>query len=228
MGSAFHKAVELWYQGRNLTANALFALVPQAWREVMARSRVSPDVSQKTTQYHGQIAEMLQTFFASQRATDELREPMGVEKKFEIEWPTKVFGKDVMIVLNGFIDRIMGSSDGKEAWITDWKTQKDMPTQAEVDNNHQLTFYAAAYRWLSKKKADGSWPKMERYVELYFPRHGKSIYSTRSKPQFDELKSLLVKAVEIELTPDPVAKPTEDNCRYCDYFGTNHCPATKK
>lgn len=241
MGTVFHSVVEMWYTAKIYTKEALIALIDRAWTADAADANLEAETIQKAAGYKKQIAAMLETFYQDESkvlapAPGGYVEPIGLEKKFEILWDPAKDGFDGFepIIINGFIDRVMlwGAPDENDmdvegAWITDWKTQKELPDQEYMDSNIQLTFYSAAYRWLAKNQLGNQWPPVEDYVELYFPRHGKYLKSTRQKEHFDDMKSRLLNVINLQRKSSPQANPSTDNCRYCEYFGSNHCPATK-
>jgi ATP-dependent helicase/DNAse subunit B len=242
MGTVFHSVVEMWYTAKIYTKEALMALIDKAWIADAAQANLEPETHQKADGYKKQIATMLNTFYEDESkvlfpsAHGFFVEPIGLEKKFEILWdPVKdnYVGYEP-IIINGFIDRVMrwggydeNDSDIEGAWITDWKTQKELPDQEYMDNNIQLTFYSAAYRWLAKNQLGSKWPPIEDYVELYFPRHGKYLKSKRTKEHFYDMKERLIKVIDISRKQNPQANPSVENCKYCEYYGTNYCPATK-
>jgi ATP-dependent helicase/DNAse subunit B len=239
MGTVFHSVVEMWYTAKIYTEEALMGNIDRAWAADAATANLEEAVKRDNAKYKTQIKTMLKTFLENEMpvlhpgGAGGWVDPIGIEKKFEMPWNPDKPGYP-SIIINGFIDRIMvaGAHDENDAdvmwaWVTDWKTQKEMPTQEEVDENIQLTFYAAAYRWLAKNQLDGSWPPVEEYVELYFPRHGKYLKSKRNKDHFDDMKARLMRVIDIERNKTPQANPSQDACRYCEYFGTNYCPATK-
>lgn len=241
MGTVFHSVVEMWYTAKAYTEEALMALVDKAWAADAATARLEQATKDNADSFKDQIRVMLHTFYNDeikvlQPSLGGFAAPIGLEKKFEIPWdPAKDgFSGYPPVILNGFIDRIMHAGAPNEvdqdvewAWVTDWKTQKEMPTQEDTDNNIQLTFYSAAYRWLAKNQLGGKWPRVEEYVELYFPRHGKYLKSKRNKAHFDDMKGRILKVIDIERKTAPQANPSVDNCKYCEFYGTNYCPATK-
>jgi hypothetical protein len=113
------------------------------------------------------------------------------------------------------------------AWVTDWKTSKDISTQKEVDNNMQLTFYSAFYRYLAKNKlGSDKWPKIEEYLELFFPVYGQSVKTIRTKEHFEDMKARVEKVIEIEKGQKKKAMVSEEACRWCAFKGTTYCPET--
>jgi putative RecB family exonuclease len=125
------------------------------------------------------------------------------------------------ISMVGYIDRVSKSPDG--TWhIHDYKTNKRLPTQSQVDGNPQLAYYEIGIREM--------WPSVER-VELHwhFLRFGETITSIRAAEQLSE-----VKAAALVTVRDALARGDDENafepiesglCNYCEYRSI--CPVRK-
>lgn len=235
VGTAFHSLVEWMYTRKVWELEEILKWVDSAWSGAMAKARLSEyDRTPERQEVHKQKIVKLFKRFHKQHTKIKLlgKDAAGIENPFNIEWiPSKdpLFekNKDLLntkIIINGYIDRIM-VLDGK-AWITDWKTTSNIPEEEEVHSNIQLTFYSAAYRYLAARRLKKDWPKTEEYAELYFPKIADSIKTTRSKKDFVDMKERLILVTEIEKNKLQKAMPSEDACRWCDYKGTQFCPAT--
>jgi putative RecB family exonuclease len=113
------------------------------------------------------------------------------------------------IVLNGYIDRVDRTPSGKLV-VVDYKTGKEN-SQAEVDENFQLTLYAFAMRKL--------YGEVEGGLYLHFIKSGNKVMSTRDKSHFDKLLER-VKFVKNGLETEQFEPKQGNQCRYCFY----ECP----
>lgn len=127
--------------------------------------------------------------------------------------------KDIRMV--GYIDRLAKDAEG--VWhIHDYKTNKKLPSQADMDQNPQLAYYEIGIRQM--------WPKIKR-VELHwhFLRFGETITSTRTKEQLRNLRNDALSTIgEISVCgKDEDAFETNETglCPYCDF--QELCPVTK-
>lgn len=111
--------------------------------------------------------------------------------------------------ITGKIDRVDKLPTG-EFEIIDYKTNKNLPTQQEVDKNLQLALYQMAAQQL--------WPKVtEVRLTLYFLRHNHKITSSRSPKQIEELKKLIKKTVA-EIEKSDYSPKTGPLCEWCEYL----------
>lgn len=69
-------------------------------------------------------------------------DPKHLELNFELPFPSR---EDPIATMVGFIDMIAVFADGVIG-VVDHKSQKQLPTQAELDNDTQLVIYAWAYK----------------------------------------------------------------------------------
>lgn len=228
LGTVFHKAIELWYQsakmnGTPLALESLKSFVRMAWDSCISARKFSLSaeyIRQNKDKMLVEVANLLEAFYQDEAGRGTMVLPMWMEKDFLIPWDT---GKGFIVLLNGFMDRV--TLMGNDVFITDYKTSSILKTQTEVDEDPQMTIYAAVYRWLAKKSVTGL-PEAESFVELYFPKFRKHVMSVRTKDHFDDLKSRLIKAGEIELKELKNATPSEDACRFCEYATSGDCKLT--
>ena len=127
--------------------------------------------------------------------------------------------KDIRMV--GYIDRLAKDPNG--VWhIHDYKTNKRLPTQADMDQNPQLAYYEIGIRQM--------WPKIkEVQLHWHFLRFGETITSTRTKEQLRNLRNDALSTIaEISAGgKDEEAFETNESglCPYCDF--QEICPVTK-
>lgn len=229
VGSVFHAAIENWYKmasvsGSLLTVDSLKSQVQGAWAHCVSTRKFRLAKSYVDANKGKMIADtsaLLEAFFVDEANRRTLALPAWQEKQFSIPWDT---GKGFAVIMNGFIDRMMVL--GGEAFITDYKTSSILPDQTKVDEDIQLTFYSAAYRWLAKQSVTEALPPAERFVELYYPKFRRYMQSVRTKDHFDDLKSRLIKVGEIELNELKNATPSENACRFCEFAASGDCKLT--
>ena len=221
IGSIFHRAIEIWYanhklKGTPLSLEALKACIRQAFDSCVAEKKFilqAEYISQNRAAMEVEVAGLLEKFYEDETGRGTLVPPTWTEKPFSINWDT---GKGFSITLNGYIDRM--TIIGGEAFVTDYKTSAILKTQAEVDEDHQLTFYAAAYRNMAKNSLSGL-PVAEKSLELYFPKFRKFVVTSRTAEHFADLKNRLFKIGEMTIHELKNATPSKDNCMFCEYAG---------
>jgi len=221
-GSAFHACCELWYRQApgifESGESGLTSFVDAGWRAAMSKKGtvLSPSDILKQDEFKSEVLRLLKIFYVRQVALGHLVKPLYIEKEFRIPFDSS----EGLIELYGLIDRIM-LIDGK-AWITDYKTSSSHKKQKEVDWDHQLTFYSAAYRWLAKNSVSPI-PVIEDRVELYYPKFDLFVHSYRNKEHFEDLKHRLVEVIHRRRNPNPRPRPSKDSCFFCPYKNTVHC-----
>ncbi len=122
--------------------------------------------------------------------------------------------------MTGFIDRLAKASDGTYE-IHDYKTGKNLPSQAELEADQQLTLYNLLVRQL--------WPDVEKVVSIWhFLRFDEPLKATRTLEQVEKAKERVIARIdEIESSRASGHFPTRvsDFCSWCDY--KQICPAWK-
>lgn len=239
IGTVFHKCMEWMYVRRKFELKEILGFVDEAWSLAMKdkRNKLRPEhlTSAKILEHKTKVKKLIERFYNNHEKEQEIEvrgekfiQPKligiaaaGVEQNVRISWTTS---KGLVVALNGYIDRVMVFA--KKAWITDWKTTKDIPEQSEVDSSMQLTFYSAFYRYLAKNRLEGNWPKTEDYLELFFPVIGKSITTTRGKKHFDDMKNGVEKVIDMEIKQSKKAMPSAEACKWCEFRSTTYCPDT--
>lgn len=151
---------------------------------------------------------MLKSFHADYKPG--LRNVVAAEKRFQVP-----IGKHM---LSGVIDRVDKLPIGVYE-IIDYKTNKSLPTQEEVDQDEQLGVYNYAAQIL--------WPEAkDMRLTLYFLKHNTKITSSRRSDQLELIKHNLIKTAEsIEKTTEFKAKKNPF-CPWCDY--KDRCPIGRK
>ena len=122
--------------------------------------------------------------------------------------------------MTGFIDRLAKSPD-ETYEIHDYKTGKNLPTQADLENDQQLTLYNLLVRQL--------WPQVNKVRSVWhFLRFDELLETVRTPKQVEEAKQkVMLRIDEVEAARAAGHFPTKvsDFCNWCDY--KHICPAWK-
>jgi len=122
--------------------------------------------------------------------------------------------------MTGFIDRLAKAPDGTYE-IHDYKTGKNLPAQAELESDQQLTLYNLLVRQL--------WPDVEKVVSVWhFLRFDEPLSASRTREQVETAKEKVIARIdEVEASRASGHFPTKvsDFCSWCDY--KQICPAWK-
>jgi len=122
--------------------------------------------------------------------------------------------------ITGRIDRIDKLEDGTFE-VIDYKTTKKMPSQADVDNNFQLSVYylGIVSRWPQIKEQN----KLVK-LSLYYLKHGEKLSAIRTNKHIKETENKILELIsEIKKSSfEPKINPLCDWCQYQPY-----CPLYK-
>ncbi len=122
--------------------------------------------------------------------------------------------------ITGKIDRLARHDDGIVE-IIDYKTQAMLPTQIELDNNHQMALYLMAVRHL--------WPDFKTVrARQVFIRHGLEMTANIDDNRLEEIRYAIYQNIlEIEDAAKNDNFPPKESglCNWCEYF--NLCPAKR-
>ena len=163
--------------------------------------------------YFQEGKKILQDFY-QKNIPDHKSTIIALESRFEA--PIEETGKENPHILTGIIDRIDKIRDGVFE-IIDYKTNRRMPGESNVDNNLQLSIYTLGFfkRWPNLAKLE------DINLSLYFLKHGEKMTTKRNQEEIEALKTRVLKNIaEIEknyFPPIPSAL-----CNYCSY--KNICP----
>jgi len=115
--------------------------------------------------------------------------------------------------IEGVFDRVDRLEDGRME-IIDYKAQKALPTQEEVDENLQLSVYALAFREIT-----GDIPDL---LSIYHLRSNRKWTTSRSSEEIDAIASRILE-IAGQITFRRNFEPKENRgCRWCDY--KDYCP----
>ncbi len=146
---------------------------------------------------------------------------LGLESRFEVVLEDRE--KKQTHILAGIIDRIDKLPDGTYE-VIDYKTQKRLPSQDQIDRDFQLSIYAMGLK--------RRWPHItsdQIKLSLQFLKHGEKLSTKRSDLDFQKTESETLETIdEIESRVhdvrefEPIVSPL---CDFCGYKPI--CPAWK-
>lgn len=216
LGSRVHESLEKLYtakkDGVTWSADQLVEYYHKAWKEKYDAKTVVCLKKGQTPQGFRNVGEQcLRAYHA--RHTPFQTGALAVEK--QLCFPLDAKGE---FKIGGFVDRITERPDGIVE-IHDYKTNANLPTQAQQDADRQLALYQIGVQSL--------WPEF-RKIELvwHFLRVDTQIRSTRTPQQLKELKQQT-----IALMSDIKARGKQEDRfeprrhQFCDSCGYRHlCP----
>lgn len=206
LGTCVHSSFEALYEnlqkGRLMSEEAVLGVFEEAWDKDVAGVVPQPDDTEAWKSVGRQCVTNYYREFRpfTNDTTNAVERRIGFDlvldgQKYRVE---------------GFIDRLASGKDGAFE-IHDYKTAKNLPNQAHVDEDWQLAIYELALR--------SEWPKFDGPVRLiwHYVRHGRSLVSTRTKEQLAALEAE-VRGVIRAIKADHDFKPVESNlCGWCEY-----------
>ena len=193
-GSILHSVLERFYlyagEGKP-SLDYLLSLYQQAW--------VLPNEGQR--RYYERSLEILKGYYA--RNIEFWEPPLWVEYVFRVPIGAHV--------LTGIFDRVDRLGDGN-CEVIDYKAQKAVPTQEDVDADLQLTLYALAFQ-----KITGVIP----YLSVYHLRENRKLVTTRSE---QALRHAEVQVLEMagRISEGRFQPRESEGCQWCDY--KEYCP----
>ncbi len=205
-GSSVHSVLRdfygSWIKGEKLHARAIDALLEKDWINEGYESKKHEKMAFKK-------AHMILTQYIHNNLPNKSLKPIA------LELPFKFFLEDSAkkLTIGGRIDRIDDLGNGTIE-ILDYKTGKNIPSEKELAENQQLTFYALAATEiqdtiLAKKPEDV-------ILSLYYLEEKKKLTTTRTKEQLEEAKTwILQKAKEIAESDFACSKSVL--CVNCEY-----------
>ena len=204
LGDFVHQSLEWLYlkrkEGENVELDELIRHFAENWNDNMSEDiRVRRG---KLEDYFNKGIKFLVDYYEKHKPFDE--NTIEVEKK--ICFPLDEDGEYEII---GYIDRIVLTPDGKYE-VHDYKTNKYMKKQKEVDEDRQLAFYHIGLKNLFGEDID---------VELiwHFLNFNEDIHSKRSDEKLEKLKIETLELIKkIENTTEWPACG-RDWCDWCAY-----------
>jgi len=210
LGGCVHKAFEGLYtgllHGKRMTCAEAIQVFEAEWEAGWSEDVVIRHKEYAAADWKNIGRDCVRTYY---QANDPFDRDKTVEVEKRIGFSLEAAGQPYRI--EGFIDRLALAPDGAFE-IHDYKTSRTLPTQQDKDQDRQLAIYELAVR--------DSWPDAKEVRLIWhFVRFGKSIQSTRSLSQREELKkeiSALIEAIKHDHEFLPRKSPLCDWCEYRD------------
>lgn len=185
-GTSIHLTLKNFYEevsaGKKPSEKLLYKLLESNWiKEGYKSKKHELDFIQKGKDY---LLGFLKYGFDSKNLPVAMEQPFNIPINNHLNRPLRIGGK---------IDRVDSLSDGRIE-IIDYKTGATIPTQKEVDNNLQLSFYALAATNVLTKPFGVDPEKVK--LSLYFLDTQEKISTTRTAKQLEEAKDEILKVRE--------------------------------
>jgi putative RecB family exonuclease len=193
-GSSIHSALEYFYSRRVPVAPALEELL-ETYEAVWISQGYADPTEEATYREHGR--EVLRRYYADNAADYHL--PAATEQRFSID----VEG----VTFTGVIDRLDRMPGGGYE-ILDYKTNRKLATQAQVDSNLQLTVYYMASREV--------WGIEPEKLTLYFLLPGRAMSTRRVSADADGVRRQIVNVAE-RIQAGKFEPRQNPLCDWCDY-----------
>ncbi len=196
LGSVLHSVLGKFYidtESGLPSLDYLLSLYEEAWPSPAENHHSQYDLGRK----------ILEEYYRSNM--DGWHPPLWVESAFNVP-----LGRHIIV---GVFDRVDRLEDGRIE-IIDYKAQKALPTQDDVDEDLQLKVYALAFRQIT-----GNIPDL---LSVYHLRSNRKWTTGSSWEEVDATKSKILD-VASRITHGRHFKPrANQGCRWCDY--RVYCP----
>ncbi len=196
LGSVLHSVLGKFYIDAEAglpSLDYLLSLYEEAW----------PSPTENYQSQYDLGREILEEYYRSNM--DSWRFPLWVESAFNV--PLR--GHTIV----GVFDRVDSLEDGRTE-IIDYKAQKILPTQEEIDEDLQLKVYALAFREIT-----GNIPDL---LSVYHLRSNRKWATSPSREEVDATESRMLEVAK-EITYGRNFRPkANQKCRWCDY--KTYCP----
>ncbi len=216
MGTIVHDTLEQCYKlaglGRAPELDELTTIFDRLWKEKYTENIRIVNENETVDDYYNVGVGALQRYHSRFYPFDE-DITIGLERHISFSLDDE--GK---YKLRGFIDRLSRDNTGRLK-IQDYKTNKQLKTQQEIDKDEQLALYQIAVQEM--------WPD-NNGIELiwHFVRFDTALISIRSEEQQAELRKKYIQKIQvIEKAVELDNFPTEESnlCNWCEY--NEICPA---
>jgi RecB family exonuclease len=217
-GSSVHSALKFMFSREPLypTLEEILLHFTEKWQSSALKLNSLDDTLKNTYSESGK--NLLKSFF--KRNPPWNFSTVDTESRFEV--PLSDPEKNEHHILAGIIDRVDKIGDG-EYEIIDYKTNRRLPSQEQINSDLQMSIYHMA---LLKR-----WPNLKPQnikLSLYFLKHDEKLSSQRTVEELNFTKEKVLKTIR------EINKRTVDNnfppnpsalCEYCPYKPI--CPAWK-
>ncbi|OGM16797.1 hypothetical protein A2V61_03810 [Candidatus Woesebacteria bacterium RBG_19FT_COMBO_47_8] len=186
-GTSIHSSIKEFYELVGSGKRPTEKLIHQCLQENWVREGFSGKAHEKKFFEKGKIylSGFLKTGF------DKNNLPRTMEQVFTVPLVSK--DRKSVIRIGGKIDRMDVFPDGSVE-IVDYKTGATIPTQKEVDNNLQLSFYALAATGIPDKPFGRKTEKVK--LSLYFLDEQEKLTTTRTAEQLEKARQEIFKTKE--------------------------------
>lgn len=221
LGTAVHAALEELYEGVRIAKIApleqVVAAYEKAWETGLKELPIVIRDQRFTMEDFRNLGRKCVEDFYSQNKPFADGKVVGIESRMGFALPDPEAGADESYRIEGFLDRLMLAGDGIFE-IHDYKTAKNLPTQADKDEDWQLAIYDIAVR--------EAWPDAKGVrLKWHYLRHGKTITSTRTPEQLAALKREILELIRAIRHDNEFAPKKSPLCDWCDYRDV--CPLFK-
>lgn len=207
LGSRVHEAMEKLYKDLiNGKENSLGELVEHyeaQWERLWSPNIAIVRVEYTPENYREVGRQCIRGYYEQHHPFSDGK-TIGLEELVMVD-----LGGDGLYRLRGYIDRLVDKGAGVYE-IRDYKTSARLPTQADVDEDQQLARYQLAVQEM--------WPDVEEVrLVWHYLRFGKTLASTRSADQLEDLRRETIGAIQtIEGTSEfePIKSALCDWCEY--------------
>jgi len=176
-GSAIHATLKEFYerlrQGLKPSEKLLFEILQEKWQKEGFTSKEHERKFFEKGKFY--LSGFLKEEF------DPQRKPYLMEQRFTL--PLPLMEKERPLKIGGVMDRVDVLEDGSLE-IVDYKTGATIPTQSQIDNNLQLTFYALAATSIREEPFNKTSAKLN--LSLYFFDTQEKLTTKRTKGELDE------------------------------------------
>ena len=136
--------------------------------------------------------------------------PFNQSRTLGVEYPIQFsLDEEGLYPMRGFIDRLSMPSDGI-LWIHDYKAKGFLPTQPELDDDHQLAFYQMAVKKL--------WPDIKEIVLIWhYLLFDMEFHSRRTEADLSALREETISTIN-EIEKASAFPPKQSGlCAWCEY-----------
>ena len=213
LGTVCHETIQQIYKDLNMSKTTsmeeMLAFYDDRWeRDKPPSLRIVKDRYSEQN-YKDTGREYVKNFYEANQPFND-GHTLGIEKLVHIKLTDE-------LTLMGYIDRLVDKGNGHYE-IIDYKTNKDLPTVTDLENNWQLPLYQLGLMQMfpDLKEVTCTW---------HFLAHNKPVSIRKTATDLDTLKANiqeLVKKIEVTQDFEPKASAL---CDWCDYRSL--CPAQK-
>ena len=212
LGKRVHETLEFLYKNAMMTKvlslKQVLAYYKKNWKENLHKN-IEIVKKFSLNDYYRKGEKFIKVYYENYKPFDE--NTIALEKQVKIKLNDKY-------ILKGYIDRLVYDKDDKTYEIHDYKTNNELKTQDDLDQDRQLALYSIAVKEAYKdaNKIDLVW---------HFLAFDKEFRSFRSLKEIEKLKKETIEIIkEIEKEKKFEGKVSA-LCNYCEFITI--CPKWK-